>query len=97
MAYVWGPSVMVSSGKSVVQGYLGQAMDTHCGDVPCSAQLCLQQHALNAGDFSLFEDFNVGDVIILVNVEDGTETALIEALVGGGCRLPMTHNCTTVW
>ena len=35
VALLWCPSVTVASGEFAVQGYLGQAMIVHSGDVSC--------------------------------------------------------------
>ena len=40
---------------------------------------CLQQHGLNSGYPLLFQDFDVGDEVSSVDVEDGAEAALMEA------------------
>ena len=64
------------------------------GDVPPQ----FWRHALlivavtSAGDFCLIEDLNIRDVVTPVNVKDGVEKVLMEALiVDGGSRLPMTE------
>ena len=50
--FLWCPSVTVTSGKFTIQDYLGQTMVPH-----------LQQHDFYAGDFCLFNDLNIGDVV----------------------------------
>ena len=62
-----------------MQHNLGHLMTLHSGDVPCPAELYLQQHGLNAGYPCLFQDFNVRDEVTPVNVEDVVEAALMEA------------------
>ena len=44
------------------------------------SEMVLQKPGFNAGYLSLFQNFNVCDEVTQANVEDGAETALIEAL-----------------
>ena len=37
-------------------------------------------HGFDAGDLGLLENLNIGDIVILGDVEDGVEAALMEAL-----------------
>jgi hypothetical protein len=52
------------------------------GDVSCLAQPRLQQHDLDAGDLSLLENLNVGDVgVTPMDAEDGAEGSLVKTLM----------------
>lgn len=50
-------------------------MILHLEDMPI-----LQQHALVVGDFCLLKDFNIGDRVTPVDVEEGADAVLVEAL-----------------
>ena len=62
---------MVAREEFIIQGYLGQAMPSPI------LETWLHQHGLYAGDFCLIKDLNI---VTPVNVEDGVETVLMEAL-----------------
>jgi len=42
--------------------------------------LCLQQHGLDTGNHRLFKNFDIGDIVAPVDVEDYAETSLVEVL-----------------
>ena len=78
--FLWCPSVTVASGEFTIQGYLGQAMVPHSGDMPSPSRLWLQQHGQYASNFCPIRDLSIGEVVIPINVEDGAETGLMEAI-----------------
>ena len=52
----------------------------HLGNMPSPPKLVLQEHGFDAGDFSLFKDLDIGDVVAAADVEDGAKTALMKML-----------------
>ena len=55
-------------------------MVLHSGDMTCPAQLRSQQHCLNAGDPCLLKHLSIRGEVAPVDVKDGAETSLVEAL-----------------
>ncbi|KAK3586905.1 hypothetical protein CHS0354_008497 [Potamilus streckersoni] len=73
------PSITVASGQLLIQYSLWQTMILHPGYMQCPAQQHLTERGLKAGGRCLLEDFNARDEVTSVDVEDGTEAAVIEA------------------
>ena len=60
-------------------------MVLHFGNMLSPSELVLQWHSFNAGDLSLFQNFNVCDDVTPASVVDGAETAFIESSRGDEC------------
>lgn len=52
----------------------------HTGNMTSPSELVLQDCGFNAGNLGLLQDFDIGDEVAPVYVEDGAEAALVEAL-----------------
>ena len=52
----------------------------HSGHVSCPAQLSLQQSGLDAGGVGSLENFDIGDMVTPVDVEDDAKAALVKPL-----------------
>ena len=57
-----------------------EAMIFQSGNVTAHQGLVLQDHGFDAGNLSLLQDFAVGDEVTLVDVKDGVQATLVEAL-----------------
>lgn len=53
------------------------------GNMTSPSELVLQDHGFDAGNLSLLQDFAVGDEVTLVDVKDGVQATLVEALEEG--------------
>ena len=70
----------MASGEVPYIDNLRKVMVFHSGNMTSPSELVFQDHGFNAGNLSLPTDFNVGDDVAPVDVEDGVQAALVEAL-----------------
>lgn len=52
----------------------------HLGNMTSPSELVLQDHGFNAGNLGLLQDFDICVEVIPVDVEDGAQVGLMEAL-----------------
>ena len=79
VALFGGPYISVTGRKFAKESDFRETVVIHTRDVTYPAQLRLENVSLDAVDICTLEDFIIGHIILPLNLQDGTKTALMKA------------------